>query len=183
MTSDRTELQAAARRLAALLKERRLQIVFAESCTAGLVSATLGAIPGISAHHCGSAVVYQVDTKSRWLGIPKALLESPGPVSREVAAQMATRVLAKTPQADLAVSVTGHLGPDAPKAQDGLIFAGVAIRTSRGRSVRPRVVVRKLRLEPGAAGQSPARLRMRRQAAAALFVLETAQATLARSTG
>ena len=173
------QLRGAARRLAAILKQRDLQIVFAESCTAGLVSATLGAIPGISAHLCGSAVVYQVETKSRWLGIPRAMLEDPGPVSREVAAEMAVRALRKTSRADLAVSVTGHLGPDAPRGQDGLVFAAVAMRTNRAGRSRPRVLVRKLRLDPAPPGVPRARLRVRRQAAAALFVLDTAQATIA----
>jgi nicotinamide mononucleotide (NMN) deamidase PncC len=64
---------------------------------------------------------------------------NPGPVSREVAEQMAVRVLAKTPEADLAAAVTGHLGPNAPARLDGLVFAAVAWRTA------PRVVVRRLR--------------------------------------
>jgi len=65
------------------------------------------------------------------LGIPAAILEKPGPVSQEVAKLMAQRVLDKTPEADVAISVTGHLGPDAPPKLDGRVYIGIA---RRGRS-------------------------------------------------
>jgi nicotinamide mononucleotide (NMN) deamidase PncC len=42
---------------------------------------------------------------------------------------MARKVLARTPEADIAASVTGHLGPNAPPALDGLVFIGIAIRS------------------------------------------------------
>lgn len=121
---------AAALNLATGLRENGLKIVFAESCTAGLASATLAQIPGISAHHCGSAVVYRLDTKHQWLGVSEALLENPGPVSQEVAEAMATGVLRITPEAYLAASITGHLGPNAPEDQDGLVWMAVAHRAS-----------------------------------------------------
>ena len=122
---------AAAQKLAETLQQRRRRIVFAESCTAGLVSATLARIPGISEWHCGSAVVYRLDTKHRWLGVSEAELLNPGPVSRCVAEAMARGVLERTPEADVSVAVTGHLGPQAPPDQDGLVFiAGATRRTS-----------------------------------------------------
>ena len=122
---------AAAQALANALRQHRRRIVFAESCTAGLVSATLARIPGISEWHCGSAVVYRLDTKHRWLGIPEVMLQNFGAVSREVAVAMATGVLNRTPEADLAGAITGHLGPDAPAGQDGLIWMAVAPRGDR----------------------------------------------------
>ena len=108
-------IPSAARRVARLLKATGLKVVFAESCTGGLVSGALTKIPGISNHHCGGVVVYRNETKMAYLDIPAALLADPGPVSAEVAELMARRVLEKTPEADVAVSVTGHLGPNAPR--------------------------------------------------------------------
>lgn len=119
---------AAALALATGLREKGLKIVFAESCTAGLASATLARIPGISEYHCGSAVVYRLDTKHEWLGVSRGLLEDPGPVSKEVAEAMATGVLKKTPEADDAAAITGHLGPNVPAGQDGLVWMAVARR-------------------------------------------------------
>ena len=122
---------AAALNLATGLREKELKIVFAESCTAGLVSATLARIPGISDFHCGSAVVYRLDTKHQWLGISEALLQNPGPVSSEVAEAMAHGALKKTPEADLAAAITGHLGPNAPTDQDGLIWMAISYRMGK----------------------------------------------------
>ena len=123
-----SELQNDAASLAVLLKTENVRIVFAESCTAGLVSASLATVPGISNYHCGSAVVYRLGTKSVWLSIPQSVLEDPGAVSHEVAELMAIEVLQNTPEADLSASITGHLGPNAPDDQDGLIYIGLALR-------------------------------------------------------
>jgi PncC family amidohydrolase len=116
------------RRVAALLKSGDHKVVFAESCTGGLVSGALTRVPGISEHHCGGVVVYRNATKTRYLDIPQRLLDDPGPVSSPVAELMAVRVLDKTPEATIAVSVTGHLGPNAPPTLDGLVFVGIATR-------------------------------------------------------
>ncbi len=123
-------LHLVASRIAALLKTTKTRVVFAESCTAGLISATLSRVPGISEYHCGSAVVYRLDTKSRWLGIDPGLLvdPGPGPVSDDVARLMAVGVLERTPEATFSAAITGHLGPNAPNHQDGLVFIGVAHR-------------------------------------------------------
>ncbi|MFK7818115.1 MAG: CinA family protein [Planctomycetaceae bacterium] len=119
-------LSQAASALATGLAERNRRIVFAESCTAGLVSATLAGVPGISAYHCGSAVTYRNDTKARWLGVSEQTLQTVGAVSRETAMEMAAGVLKNTPEADVGISVTGHLGPNAPAELDGVIWIGTA---------------------------------------------------------
>lgn len=117
-----------ARRLAKLLAQHGRKVVFAESCTGGLVSGALTAIPGISRYHCGGLIVYRNATKMAYLGIKQPILEDPGPVSPQVASLMAQGVLKKTPEADLALSVTGHLGPDAPPELDGQVFLAIASR-------------------------------------------------------
>jgi len=126
-------ITSSARRVARLLKTAGRKIVFAESCTGGLVSGALTKIPGISNHHCGGMVVYRNETKMAYLGIPAKLLDRPGPVSAEIAELMAINVLEMTPEADVAVSVTGHLGPHAPPQLDGRVYMAIAWRvTSRG---------------------------------------------------
>jgi PncC family amidohydrolase len=159
-------LKQAATALAAALKKSDNRIVFAESCTAGLVSATLAGVPGISAYHCGSAVTYRNDTKARWLGVSEATLNNKGAVSRETAMQMASGVLQKTPEADVAVSVTGHLGPNAPNELDGVIWIGTATRPAAASSVS----IRLRELEPTNSD------RLFRQTFAACLVLQTALA-------
>ncbi len=111
-----------------LLKQHDLKVAFAESCTGGLVSGALTKIPGVSQYHCGGMVTYRNETKAAYLGIPGSTLEDPGPVSVIVAQLMAEGVLHNTPEADVAASVTGHLGPGAPPHQDGLVYIGFARR-------------------------------------------------------
>ncbi len=124
------DLFSAAARLAVLLMQHRIRIVLAESCTAGLAAATLARTPGISEFLCGSAVVYRDATKSGWLAVPQHLLEDPalGAVSGPVARAMAEGALQRTPEADAAGSVTGHLGPHAPPGLDGVVYVGVVPR-------------------------------------------------------
>lgn len=112
-----------------LLEARHQQLVLAESCTAGLISAALAHWPGISNWLCGSAAVYQSRTKHQWLGIDEAILEDPqhGPVSLAVTEKLAQAALEHTPQATIAAAVTGHLGPGAPAELDGCAFFALAM--------------------------------------------------------
>lgn len=125
-------IPAAAKRVADLLKRHDLKVVFAESCTGGLVSGALTRFPGISDHHCGGMVVYRNATKSAYLGIDSGLLDDPGPVSADVAEQLAWQVLLRTSEANVSAAVTGHLGPDAPRQLDGVVFFCVARRDASG---------------------------------------------------
>lgn len=122
------ELEEAARQLAHRLADTGTRLVLAESCTGGLVAATLAAIPGISQWFCGSAVTYRDQTKIDWLGVSAAHIAHFTAVSETLAGEMTTGALQRTREADLAVSVTGHLGPDAPVSLDGVVWLGVARR-------------------------------------------------------
>jgi nicotinamide-nucleotide amidase len=128
MVMNDSQLQEAAAGLAELLEQTGIRIVFAESCTGGLVAASLAAIPGISRWLCGSAVTYQEQTKVQWLGVSDAQLQQHSAVSSEVTVAMAQGALRQTSQADLAVAVTGHLGPGAPDRLDGVIFMAAVFR-------------------------------------------------------
>ena len=121
------------RRIAALLTQQNLKVVFAESCTGGLVAGALTQVPGISDYHCGGVVVYRNETKRAYLGIPTRLLENPGPVSEVVAREMAARVLEFTPEADISAAVTGHLGPGAPAELDGVVYIAIARRQTESK--------------------------------------------------
>jgi len=126
------------RRIAALLKQQNLKVVFAESCTGGLVAGALTQVPGISDHHCGGVVVYRNETKRAYLGISERLLKNPGAVSEVVAREMATRVLDLTPEADVSGAVTGHLGPGAPPELDGVVYIAIARRQTGNKQQKGR---------------------------------------------
>jgi nicotinamide-nucleotide amidase len=73
----------------ALLKQRRLKLSVAESCTGGLIGARITNIAGSSEYFERAAVTYSNPAKTEMLGVPGALLERYGAVSSEVAAAMA----------------------------------------------------------------------------------------------
>lgn len=122
------KLEQRAEGLARELETARIHLVLAESCTAGLVAGVLGGVPGISRWLCGSAVVYQEETKQNWLAVPRALISQWGTVAAPVSEILAQNVLDRTPQADMAVAVTGHLGPNAPANLDGLVYIAILFR-------------------------------------------------------
>ena len=74
---------SAARRVARLLRELDCKVVFAESCTGGLVSGALTRFAGISNYHCGGVVVYRNESKIAFLDIPRKLLDKVGTVGPE----------------------------------------------------------------------------------------------------
>lgn len=118
-----------------LLEARRSKLVLAESCTAGLIAATMGCVPGISNWFCGSFVVYRSGSKSTWLGVPEDLLNDPtvGPVSAVTSEILTQAVLDRTPEADWSLAITGDIGPGAPESTDGICF--IAARLGRDRPV------------------------------------------------
>lgn len=166
-------LSELAGQLAECLRVRQCRVIFAESCTGGLVSAALAQIPGISEFHCGSAVVYRLETKTRWLGVPAEMLIDPGPVSEVVARAMAQGVLSKTPEADWSAAITGHLGPNAPAELDGLVFIGIARRDAHHPDNSDAAVYEHRLGDPFPPGTSAHQsLRERRQIYAAGLVLQ-----------
>ena len=78
-------------------------------------------------------VVYRNDTKTQWLGLdPKMLAdEQIGPVCPQASEQLAQKVLLMTPEADVSLGITGHLGPNAPKALDRKVFLAGLLRDPR----------------------------------------------------
>lgn len=82
----------------------------AESCTGGLVSAAITAVPGSSAVFTHGFVTYANEAKEDMLGVRRETLVSRGAVSRRVAEEMALGAR-KRAVSDLAVSITGVAGP------------------------------------------------------------------------
>ncbi len=125
-------LTAAARALLELCRERKLKITTAESCTGGLVAATLTDIPGSSDIVDRAFVTYSNAAKQAMLGVPPALLERFGAVSQETAEAMARGALAHAP-VQLAVSITGIAGPGGavPGKPVGLVHFAACSRTRR----------------------------------------------------
>lgn len=109
-----------------LLREKRLTVSVAESCTGGIISHYLTTLPGSSAFFVASVVTYSVESKKRLLNISSELISDHGVVSIEVAREMAEKVRLLT-QTDYSVSTTGNLGPDVLEGKDrGLVYIAVS---------------------------------------------------------
>ncbi len=119
-----------------LLRERRLTLATAESCTGGLVAARLTAIPGSSEVFVGSVVSYSDEAKREALGVPEETLRAHGAVSAETAAAMAAGARERL-GADVAVAVTGVAGPGGGSAEKpvGLVLCH-AVGPAGERSLR-----------------------------------------------
>ncbi len=113
--------------IGALLKQRRLTLAVAESCTGGMVGGRITNVAGSSEYFERGAVVYSNEAKTEMLGVPQNLLERHGAVSSEVAAAMA-RGIRDAAHADLGLSVTGIAGPGGgtEKKPVGLVYIGLA---------------------------------------------------------
>jgi nicotinamide-nucleotide amidase len=123
------ELLAEARALLDLCRTKKLTIATAESCTGGLVAATLTEIAGSSDVVERGFVTYSNAAKTAMLGVPADVIARFGAVSRETAEAMAQGALAHSP-ADLAVSITGIAGPGggSPGKPVGLVHFAAAAR-------------------------------------------------------
>jgi nicotinamide-nucleotide amidase len=104
------ELTARAEALLDLCRHKGLTVAAAESCTGGLLAATLTEIPGSSDVFERGFVTYSNAAKEAMLDVPAPILAQFGAVSRETAEAMARGALGHSP-ADLAVSITGIAGP------------------------------------------------------------------------
>ena len=115
-------------------RERGLKLATAESCTGGLIGATLTAIGGSSDVFERGFITYSNEAKTEMLGVSAVLIETEGAVSEAVARAMAEGALSRS-RADVAISVTGVAGPSGGSVEKpvGLVWFGLA---GRGRATR-----------------------------------------------
>ena len=92
------------------LRARNARLVVAESCTGGLLSARITAVPGASSVFIGGVVAYDDVVKSGMLDVPPELLEQHGAVSEQVVSAMAEGVQRQF-AVDAALAITGIAGP------------------------------------------------------------------------
>lgn len=119
--------QSLAATVLALLKEKKMTLATAESCTGGMIGEALTDIPGASEVYLGGAVTYSNALKEKMLGVPKETLETVGAVSPETAKAMAEGIRKET-GADIGIAVTGIAGPDGGTKEKpvGLVYVSAA---------------------------------------------------------
>ena len=109
-----------------LLEKKRLKISFAESCTGGLLSATITQITGSSKVFTIGFVTYSNQSKINTLKVPKNTIRKYGAVSYETCLSM-VKNLNKISKTNISVSVTGIAGPQGGSKNKpiGLVFIAI----------------------------------------------------------
>ena len=118
-----------AEELVKILRERGLKVSFAESCTGGLLGATLTSVSGASEVFDGSIVSYANEVKADKLGVDRNTLATVGAVSEDSARQMALGAC-RAFSADCAAAITGIAGPGGGTLEKsvGTVFISAAFR-------------------------------------------------------
>ncbi|MDI6917347.1 MAG: CinA family protein [Thermoplasmatales archaeon] len=93
-----------------ILKEKKLRIATAESCSGGGLANRITNVSGSSDYFERGFVTYSVKAKKENLGVPGEIIEKFGVVSDETASAMAEGVK-NVSRADIGVGVTGIAGP------------------------------------------------------------------------
>jgi nicotinamide-nucleotide amidase len=92
------------------LREERLMLATAESCTGGMVAAAITDISGSSGWFERGFVTYSNQAKSEMIGVPADLIDQHGAVSEPVARAMAEGAL-RNSRAQVSLAITGVAGP------------------------------------------------------------------------
>jgi nicotinamide-nucleotide amidase len=119
------DVEALAVKLLTVACDRELTLATAESCTGGLIASLLTDVDGMGHAFERGFVVYTDDAKAEMLRIPRALIDTHGAVSKEVALAMAEGALAQS-RAEIVVSVTGFAGAAGPGDEPGLVHFACA---------------------------------------------------------
>jgi len=121
------ELDRKAEQALRRLCDKQLTVATAESCTGGLLASLLTDIEGCGHGFDRGFVTYSIEAKQELLGLPAELVEHNDAVNAPVAKAMAEGALSRC-KADIALSVTGFVGPSREDREEGLVFMACARR-------------------------------------------------------
>jgi len=115
--------------LSDLLRQNKLTMGTAESCTGGSIAATMTSVAGSSAYFWGGVVAYQNEVKHKVLGVSNQDLMAYGAVSEPVVRQMAEgacRVIG----CNCAVATSGVAGPGggSPQKPVGTVWIAASLK-------------------------------------------------------
>lgn len=117
--------------LVEILTKKQYKIATAESCTGGLVAATIVNVSGASEVFQAGFVTYANEAKEKELGVKSETLQTYGAVSEKTAKEMAIGCAAHA-KAQVGISTTGIAGPGGGTAEKpvGLVYIGCAVRSN-----------------------------------------------------
>lgn len=110
-----------------MLKEKKMTLSTAESCTGGFLAHLITSVPGSSEYYTGSVIAYSNRIKHEILGVSEKSLEEYGAVSEQVVKEMAEGVRIKF-NTDFSVATSGIAGPDGGTVEKpvGTVWIAVA---------------------------------------------------------
>lgn len=114
-----------------LLREKKMTLSTAESCTGGFLAHLITSISGSSDYYTGSVVSYSNKVKSEELNVDEEVLKKNGAVSREVVEQMAAGARKKF-STDFAVSTSGIAGPSGGTEEKPVGTVWIAVAGPKG---------------------------------------------------
>lgn len=112
-----------------LLREKKLTVTTAESCTGGRLAGRIMNVAGASNVYNEGYITYSNTAKAKLLGVKQETLEAFGAVSPQTAQEMAAGA-AQAAGADAALSVTGIAGPGGGTKEKpvGLVYVGCYVK-------------------------------------------------------
>jgi nicotinamide-nucleotide amidase len=114
--------------LGGLLRERKLTIAVAESCSGGLLASRLTDVPGSSDYFERGVVCYSDRAKIELLGVASELIGEHGAVSEPVARAMADGIRARA-GTNVGIGITGVAGPGGGSAEKPVGTVAIAVVT------------------------------------------------------
>ncbi len=117
------------KRVGELLKEKKMSLSTAESCTGGSIAALITSVPGSSEYFNGGIVAYSNEVKMNLLHVSPETLEKYGAVSRETVIEMARGAM-KALKTDCAIATSGIAGPGGGSIEKpvGTVWIAVAYK-------------------------------------------------------
>ena len=121
--------QSVLRKVAELLKHKKLTVATAESCTGGLIGHTLTNISGSSEYYDRGIISYSNRAKMELLGVKEETLKKYGAVSDQTAREMAMGVRERS-KVDIGIATTGIAGPTGGTKEKpvGLVYIGLSVK-------------------------------------------------------
>ncbi|MBP1640795.1 MAG: competence/damage-inducible protein CinA N-terminal domain protein [Bacteroidetes bacterium] len=112
-----------------LLREKKLTMATAESCTGGYIAHLITSVSRSSDYFKGSVVAYANEIKHRLLHVAEADLNTYGAVSRQVVEQMACGAQLQF-DTDVAIATSGIAGPTGGTGEKpvGTVWIAVAVK-------------------------------------------------------
>jgi len=118
-----------------LVREKRLTLAVAESCSGGLLASRITDVPGSSEYFDRGVVCYSNRAKEEMLGVPAPLIAAHGAVSEPVASAMA-RGIAERSGSDIGIGITGIAGPGGGTPEKPVGTVAIAVKTPAATQIR-----------------------------------------------